>query len=468
MAAIAPLAAALLAAAALTLGGRVLGGALAAPGDSALYRLVLYTLAGWLGLHLALTALTLAGIPWSPLAVLGALAALALLARLLLAAPAERPPRGPGCGWGDGLALAVLAIYAAWALSLQIAISDFVFHWGIKGHRFFLARGLDYPYLGWAWNWVLHPDYPNLLPETYASTALAAGRFDERAMMLWSVIAFALLLAAARESLLRAGANRWLAQGALAALACTLGAYGIGGQTAGGADWLIALALAAAMPPMLSPPGRRGAAQIGVIAAFAAAAKIEGVALAAGLTGVYALRLWRAGRFSSLAAGPGEAAGDGSRREGRGLAGQGLDWRCLLALALPLAAAVAPWFAAVRQHHLFQEFNSGPFEISRAPQIFAALAAPLWAWHGFQYGLLALPLLALDRRLRPIVAVALLQLLFYLYVYFSVRIDPVQLIDLSWARLVLHLLPVALLGAAIELRRLPGAAAAADGPPATA
>jgi hypothetical protein len=472
--ALAPLAATLLAAAVLTLAGSILGRALASPSDSALYRLVLFTLAGWLGLHLALTALTLTGIPWSPPTVLGALVALVaivalpaiaapvLVARRLPSAPAGPPPRPSGFAWGDGLAIAALAIYAGWALSLSITVSDFIFHWGLKGHRFFLARGIDYPYLGWRWNWVLHPDYPNLLPETYASTALAAGRFDERAMMLWSVISFALLLAAARESLRRAGADRLLAQAALAALAFTLAAFAIPGQTAGGADWLIALALVAAMPPMLSPASLRGAAQIGVIAAFAASSKAEGVPLAASLAAVYALRLWLAGRRAPAVAehvdpGPGAPGGSPSRR-------QGLDLRCCLALALPIAATVTPWLVEVRRHHLFLDFNAGQFEISRAPLILAALAnAPLWEWHGFQYALLALPLLALDRRLRAIAAVALLQLLFYLYVFFSVRIDPVKLIDLSWTRLVMHLLPVALLGAASALR-LRGGGAAEESP----
>ncbi len=461
MASLAPIAAALLVAAVLALAGRVLGGALATPYDSPLYRLVLYTLAGWLGLHLVLMALTLAGIAWSPVAILcglGGIAAVAHFAWRLPAAQVERPPRPAAFGWGDGLAAAALAIYTGWALSLVITISDFVFHWGIKGRRFFLAGGVDYPYLRWDWNWVLHPDYPNLLPETYASTALAAGRFDERAMMLWSAIAFALLLAAARESLWRAGADRLLAQVALAALACTLAADAIGGHAAGGADWLIAMALVAAMPPMLSAPCRRGAAQIGVIAAFAASSKVEGVPLAAGLIAVYALRLGLAGRRGAPADDPGPR--------------QGLDLRGTLALALPAVAAVVPWAVEVRHHHLFQLYNSGRFEISRAPRILAALAAaPLWQWHGLQYGLLALPLLALDRRLRAIAAVAMLQLLFYLYVFFSVRIDFVTLIDLSIDRLVMHLLPAALLGAAIALR-LPGATPASprtpDQPPAGA
>ncbi|HEV7786574.1 MAG TPA: hypothetical protein VGQ28_14605, partial [Thermoanaerobaculia bacterium] len=51
---------------------------------------------------------------------------------------------GPGwgnLGWGDALALFALAVFAALALSGWIAMPDYVYHWGLKGHRFYLARG---------------------------------------------------------------------------------------------------------------------------------------------------------------------------------------------------------------------------------------------------------------------------------------------------------------------------------------
>lgn len=391
---------------------------------------MLHTLAGWFGLHLVLGLLSLAGIPWSLPVVLGTMGAGALAAWRLLPGPAAVAPaaRQRGIGWGDALAAAALAAFTAWALTLWITLPDFVFHWGLKGRRFFLARGLDYAFLAPPWQWVVHPDYPNLLPETFAVTALAAGRFDEHAMMLWSTVCFALLLAAAREALARAGVERVLAQGALAALAATLAAYGIAGLSAGGADWLIAAALAAAVPPMLAPAGRRGAAQIGLVAAFAASAKTEGVPLAAILVTVYALRLWRAHRWTKA------------------------RWSTVAALVVPTAATVVPWFLAVRRHHLFQDFNAGPLRLARLPAVLATLAAdPLPEWHGLQLALLALPLLLLDRRLRALSSVVLLQLLFYLYVYLSVRIDPLPLISLSWPRLVMQLLPATLVGAVIAL-----------------
>ena len=68
--------------------------------------------------------------------------------------------------WGDGAALFAFSGFAALAPTLWIATPDFVFHWGLKGERFFLARGVDYDWLAKGWNWVIHPDYPNL-PESF-------------------------------------------------------------------------------------------------------------------------------------------------------------------------------------------------------------------------------------------------------------------------------------------------------------
>jgi hypothetical protein len=453
------------------LAGSRLGGLLAGPRDGALYRLVVYCLAGWVGLHLLLTVLDLAGIPWSLPAIAAATAIFFLLARRARPAPGDRAPRPPGLGpgWGDGVALAALLVFTLCALSLWIATPDFIYHWGLKGHRFYLSRGVDYGYLSRSWNWVVHPDYPNLLPELFAATALAAGRFDEPAMMLWSAFAFALLLAAAREALRRAATSRFTAQAALAGLALLLAAYGIGGLSAGGADWLIALALAAAMPPLLSPADRRGAAQIGVIAAFAAASKMEGVTLAVILIAIYAARLWAARAAQEPARGPHGApepppgleetpepapepheAPARPRRPWRAI-----DPRGIAALVLPAAAVVLPWLAEVRRHHLFVQYNAGPLAPERIPLVLATTAATLHAppWHGFAYALVLLPLLALDRRLRAIAAVVCVQLAFYLYVYLSVRLEPKMLILASFPRLVLHLLPAVLTGAAIALER---------------
>jgi hypothetical protein len=490
-------------AAVLTFAGSRLGGALAGAADGRLYRLTLFFLTGCLTLHLLLTALQAAGVAWRLPAVAAALGLVVAVAWRWLPGPGanartaappapppapapdgetERPagPFGPGAlagrpawlpAWGEAVALAALALYTASALSLWAVNPDFVYHWGLKGHRFYLAHGIDYPYLERSWSWTLHPDYPNLLPELYATTALGAGRFAEPAMMLWSAIELGLLLAALREGLRRAGASRFAVQGTLAAVALILAAYGIGGRTAGGADWLIALALAAALPPLLAPPGCRGAAQVGIIAAFAAAAKIEGMPLAVSLAAAYAARFLGRAPDVPAAASAITAAAAGPPKGRSTWARLAAAAAVPAALVGPATAMVLPWLAEVHRHHLFQAYNSGPLQPARAAPVFAAIARAMSTpeWHGLPYGLALLPLLLLDRRLRGLAVVIGAQALFYLYVFFSVRIDAVALVATSLPRLVLHLLPVVLVGAAIALdergrtaREGAGAAAAGD------
>lgn len=403
---------------------------------SALDRTVTGLLAGCLVFYLLLLALDGAGIPWSPLALLAALGVTIYLAvrfaRWTATGDTTRFPSD--LGWGDAVALAALVTFALFSLTLWVAIPDFVYHWGIKGHRFHLERGIDFDYLARSWNWPLHPDYPNLLPILFAATAILGGGFREPVMMLWSAVWLAALLLSAREVLRRWAPDRFVRQAALAVVALVLAAFGIGHLMAAAADWMIALALMAAVPPLLAPPGREADLQIGCAAAFAAAAKAEGLPLAAFLVLVQLVRHlartrpWSAARLPHLL-------------------------RSALRLGLPTALVVLPWLAAVRHHGLFQQYNAGSFDWERASLIFPAMWDSVRGgpWHRLELGLALLPLLGLDRRLRPLAAVISLQLFFYLYVYFSARVDVVMLVAASFPRLVLHLLPAILVGAVIMI-----------------
>ena len=413
------------------LGSRLAAG-LAAPGDGALYRATVYVLGGAVVLHILLTLLDFARTPWHPLLLVLLGLALYLLAGCFLPRGPERPGLPSDLGWGDGIALFALAVFLLIALTGWITFNDFIFHWGIKGERFHAARGTDYAYLARGWNWVLHPDYPNLLPEIYAVTALLTGRFEMPAMMLQSGAFFALLLAAAREGLRQGGADRFTRQTGLALIALAIGAFGIGYMTAGGADWLLALALTAAVPPLLRPADRVGDFQIGVIAAFAAAAKVEGVPLAAFLVLVqWARRFLGEDRRPAL----GEAV------------------RAALRTGLPAAAVVLPWLGRTIHHHLYLALNSGPFTLSRAPGILAAVLETLQtaAWHGFLWAMFLPPLLLLHRRARPFAVVTTLQLLFYFYVYFtSASADQIRVFVLSnFARLGFQVIPAILVTALV-------------------
>jgi len=372
-------------------------------------------------------------IRWHPLVLAGSLGGAIALAHRYLHIPAVHTPSTAAKArpsWGDGIALLALTAFAWFAVSLCNVIPDFYFHWGLKGERFFLARGTDYDFLAMPWNEVLARDYPTLLPDLYAAAALLAGRFSARAMMLWSVGAFGLLLLAGREALRQAGVVRFVAEATLALTALAVAAAGIRGNMAGGADWMISLALVVAMPALMRPPDRAGNVQLGVAAAFAAAAKLEGSVLAAILIVVQGLR------------------GLAGTRSGRRF-----DFPAFAALLLPGLVVVVHWQAEVRRFHLARPYYGG-IDLHHGQAIVSALRYELTAsptWHGFAYSLLLLPLLAFRRRLRPVVAVLAMQLAFYLYSYYSFLFDPVPLVLTSFDRLELHLVPAILFAAGIAL-----------------
>jgi hypothetical protein len=392
--------------------------ALAAPGDGALQRLVTGAVAGMILFHLLANLLDLIGLRWSIVSLgLGLAVLIGLAIRFRRAIPeTERRPLPSDLGWGDETALLSLAAFALIALTLWATTPDFVFHWGLKGHRFFLARGVDYAYLARSWGWAIHPDYPNLVPELYAASALAAGRFDPPALMLWTVFFFALLLAAVREAL-RGLEPAWQRQAGIAVAATALGAFAIGHRMAGGADWLPALALVAAIPALSRPPDAPGDLQIGLLAAFAAASKVEGVMLAALLILAQLLR--------------------------RPSLGPRLGIGRLLRLGVLPALVILPWWIQVRRYHLFGVLSDAGFGWERARTALTALREVLSfpAWHGFSYLIVLLPLLFLRRATRPLAWVLSAQLAFYLWIYLTSGFETRIYVLTSFPRLLFHLVP---------------------------
>ncbi len=320
-------------------------------------------------------------------------------------------------------------------MTLWVTTPDFIYHWGLKAERFALAGAIDFRFLARPWNGGpgIHPDYPNLLPSLYAATAILAGRFDAPALMLWSAVWFAGILAALRAALRSAGVEPWTAQAALAGTAAAVAALGLGNLLAGGADWMIALALAAALPALCGLAGGGADLQVGVAAAFAAAAKIEGVPLAVFLVAAQLARR------------------DGGRR--------GLG-RALLASGLPAAAAIVPWAIEIARHGLYQAGNSGPFDWGRRQAIWRGWreVAGSASLHGIPWALALLPLLWLARRTRPLAAVLSAQALFYAWAYFASPIDPWLYVLSNGSRLAFQLLPAVLVGAVLATEPKPGPA----------
>ncbi|HET9769233.1 MAG TPA: hypothetical protein VFS60_20485, partial [Thermoanaerobaculia bacterium] len=345
--------------------------------------------------------------------------ALALaMARGRAAAPTAKP------GWGDIVALLAVLGFAALAHTGWIAIPDFIYHWGLKGHRFLLAGHVDYGYLAQPLGWVFHPDYPNLYPELLAVTAMLGG-WRESALLLWSPLLLSLVAIAVREVLVFEGVPPFRRHAVVAFVALGCGGFAIGNLMAGAADWLLALALAAALPALLSPPSTTSDVQLGLCAALAAGAKQEGVVMAVALVGVQlGRRVWRGPRpgFASLAA-----------------------------LLAPSALVIAYSWWRVAQHHLLQSYDKGLPTWDRFVVTLGAIAKELVApaWHGLALLLLALPLMLVVPRLRPFVAVAGLHLAAYLAGCAGQDTDTRLLVVTTFTRIVLQLFPATVAAMAV-------------------
>ncbi len=395
--------------------------------DSPSARAVVVLCGGWVALHLWLGVLQLVQLRWSvPLLFAGA--AISVLAGRRWR-PTAAPPEPP-FGWAEAVAGAAIAFFAVAAVRLWAVFPDFVFHWGVKGKRFALARGIDWAFLARPSNWPVHPDYPNLLPELYAVTALLGRGFREPAMMAWSPLFCALIVLAARDALGRSGVGPRPRRLATVFLALLLATVAISLSLAGSADWLIALAPLVAWPALTGQPSPRSDARLALAAALAAAGKIEGVPLAAFLVAVALGRRLLAERRIDVPA-----------------------WaRCA---AFP-AVVILTWWIGCRIHDLFQPFNTGTFAPERWRMMARPLAEMLVAgrWYGFLLLLLALPLLFVVREVRGPAALLLAQLGFYLYIYFSAPIDPAFSIYATFPRFGLHLLPTLVVAIVVASERL--------------
>lgn len=438
---VAGLAFALVAAVALLAGraiDRAAGGAAAGGGDAeggGPWGWAASLVGGLAAIHLLLLALDLLAVPWSRLtlgtvavavAVPGLLAVRGATHRLAIRRLAARIST-----WDVTAAAVAVAVYAGFAWSLRSTTPDFVYHWGVKGHRYFLARGIDWSFLSDPLRLTDHPDYPNLLPDLYAAAAVVAGNFHPRSAMLWSVLLLALLPLAARATWRRLAVSpRGIALGTVAVTAAAA-MFAVGYRLAGGGELALALALLAAAPSLVAPrPSARDDLRLGFAAALAAGSKIEGVPLAAFLVAVHLGRRLVARRRSA-------------ERDPRSSA----LLPAVLRAALPPVLVVVPWAAQCLRWDLFRASNPAILDLSRLGEVLPALIEALGTreWHGLAWLVpLALPLTLAAPRTRPLALVCALQLAFYGWVYLSSPLDPTYYVLSSFPRLLFHLLPITL------------------------
>ncbi len=436
---------------------------------------VIELIAGVTILHLLLSIFDLVGLPWRPVPLL---IALVLVERSTGYLARRRqgiasPLADSGWGWGDSLAFLALAVFGLWALLGWAVNPDFIYHWGIKGQRFFLAEGIDVAFLTQRWSTQAHPGYPNLLPGLFAATATVGGGFREPAMFGWTALFGVALWPVSRQILRDCVVGEFTRQSTLAALALVTAMFSIGYLLSGGPDTILALVPLAAWPAMLRAQGqgrsnpetlttdlRAADLQIGFIAALSASSKMEGIPLAALLIALYLALRWRTGRATNA-----DAATPRSRRELAAMLGR--------TSLLPLAA-IAMWTLRGRLSGLFVEHNGSGLHLDRLPTILSSMvtAANVNQWHGVAWIVLLLPVLLLRRTTRPVALLCSLQLAFYVTVYLTAPLPDLATVRFyvlsSFSRLLFHLVPAALVACAVAFdywvraKKTPDPATASD------
>ncbi|HKO55949.1 MAG TPA: hypothetical protein VJ276_08730 [Thermoanaerobaculia bacterium] len=213
-------------------------------------------------------AFSLAGISWTRVSLGMALAACAALGVWKRAA-------GKGKGW-IGIALFVLlTLYGV--MTARETCADLMYFWGPKGEKFYRAEKIDVEMLKFPHYFLMHPDYPPLLPEIYAWGSLVGHRFSQ-----WGALALTPLFLLATVLAFRGIAARKIGEelaGHYAVLMAAVLAYGFAaGMVAGAGDPPLLLFEVIALAALTFEDDWRLAA-LGIAGAMFL--KVEGTAFAA-------------------------------------------------------------------------------------------------------------------------------------------------------------------------------------------
>lgn len=329
-------------------------------------------------------------------------------------------------GWGDLTLLAVVTWMFVVAHTGVATTPDFIYQWGIKGHRFYLAQGIDWGFLASPLGHAPSPDYPNLVPNLFALTSLLLGEFTAGAAALWTPILMLMIWGAVRRTCRGAIISKGAGQALIAITALLIGMFATGYRLAGGADLNIACAALLSLAPLLRWRGPGDDLAVGAAAALAVGSKQEGLPLALVLLAVFTLVHRK--RLGSASA------------TGRLL-------YFLRVIAPPLIVAT-PWLLQVVRYDLLGITHpSGAVRWSEIPTVLSAVAASIQAeeWHGLGWLILLVPLLLISDRTRAVGLVLSLQATAYLAVYLR---HPGELVEayvlINAPRLVFHLVPAAL------------------------
>jgi hypothetical protein len=177
--------------------------------------------------------------------------------------------------------ITLLTIYGA--ATARITCGDLLYFWGPKAQRFFFTQRIDVEFLRFPHYYLMHPDYPPLLPLVYAWSSIAAHRFSYwGAILLTPIYLLATVLAFRRFA-----AQKTKHATAYATLLAALLAFGFAsGRAAGGADPQLIMFEVIALSALTFGDERLIAA---IALAGAALTKVEGAAFAAVVIIAYAI-----------------------------------------------------------------------------------------------------------------------------------------------------------------------------------
>lgn len=259
------------------------------------------------------------GIRWSALT-------LGIPFAVMAALPLRRLSAGNLTGWPRGYAIAfagvsLMSIYAA--ASARMTIADLMYFWGPKAVHFFHERAIDVEFLRFPHYYLMHPDYPPLVPLTWAASSMIAGRFS-----YWGAVLTAPVLLIAGALTFRGFASPILGPHKSAAFATLLLAVTtvatIAGSAAGGGDPYLLAFETTAISALTFSRGRGATVVAAIALAGAAFAKVEGAAF----TAAVAMALVLVGRF-----------------------------RTAIAVASPAILVVASWVGFARHHGLLDAYG---------------------------------------------------------------------------------------------------------------
>jgi hypothetical protein len=304
-------------------------------------------LLGGLVLTIEMFLFSIARIPWTIPLLCAVPVALGLVA-VFRRSESEKRVRRPGLSLPVLATAFVVGLVSYAAVTGRATSVDLLLFWGAKSEHFALARAIDVGFLRRPEHYLMHPDYPPLLPCLLAFATIAAGRFPWGASLLVMPWFLAMAATTYHAAARRRNADRLAAGWVTAVFAAAIGLAAVSALTAGNADVpLIAFETAALV--LLVDRGSEGAARWGAGLALAAATilKIEGLFFAALATGVFVVRA--------------------PARERRNV---------LVSLALPSAIAIGSWLLFCRAEGLLDLYRGGqigPFTFRYLGRVSAGL-----------------------------------------------------------------------------------------------